>query len=439
MNRCCAFTLLYVIISGLPASASGTAGQVAVPPQELLALTEVVRMALDRAPEMSLVRARAERAEEALKETRSLNLPQVSMGTGLAYNNGFPLSIEGAAPSLFQVGVSQSIFSKKNRNLIREAEENRNAGQLETEAARNEVAARAALLYSELHQSRRLTVIWSARLERAIQDLRRVETELEIGRAKPVDVTLARIPVAGIRQQLLASEEISRLLEMELRDLTGLPDSKRFRTEAPQIASDHLCLSPEDLNRRALELNPEILQAESDLRGRELHIEAERGERHPRMELIGEYALFSRTNNYQDYFNRFTRNNFLVGLSIIVPVFDGSRASARVAQSRQELVEARLRLQRMKQELRLGIERAASALRLARGAAELAIQEENAARETLRVQESLYESGRIGSKEIEASQDQLRTKEAGRIEADTTVFRRQVELLKLTGTLADCF
>ncbi len=439
MNRCCAFMLLYVIISGLPASASGTAGQVAVPPQELLAMTEVVRMALDRAPEMSLVRARAERAEEALKETRSLNLPQVSMGTGLAYNNGFPLSIEGAAPSLFQVGVSQSIFSKKNRNLIREAEENRNAGQLETEAARNEVAARAALLYSELHQSRRLTVIWSARLERAIQDLRRVETELEIGRAKPVDVTLARIPVAGIRQQLLASEEISRLLEMELRDLTGLPDSKRFRTEAPQIASDHLCLSPEDLNRRALELNPEILQAESDLRGRELHIEAERGERHPRMELIGEYALFSRTNNYQDYFNRFTRNNFLVGLSIIVPVFDGSRASARVAQSRQELVEARLRLQRMKQELRLGIERAASALRLARGAAELAIQEENAARETLRVQESLYESGRIGSKEIEASQDQLRTKEAGRIEADTTVFRRQVELLKLTGTLADCF
>lgn len=439
MNRCSALAFLCAAISGIPAAGSETAGQAAAPQQELLTLTEIVRMVLDRAPEISLVHVRAERAEEALRETRSLNLPQVNLGAGLAFNNGFPLSIEGAAPSLFQVGVSQPVFSKKNRSLILEAEENRNASRLDADVARNEMAARAALLYSELRQNRRLTAIWSARLEGANQDLHRAEAELEAGRAKPVDVILARTKVAGIRQQLYASEEASRLSEMELRDLAGLPGGLAFRTEEPRIAADGLTLSPEDLNRRALELNPEILQAESTLRARELHIEAERGERRPRMELIGEYALFSRANNYQDYFNRFTRNNFLVGLSIVVPVFDGSRASARIAQSRQEVVEARLRLQRLKQELRFGIERAASALRLARGAADLAAQEENAARETLRVQESLFESGRIGPKEIETSRDQLREKEAGRIEADTVVFRRQVGLLKLAGTLADSF
>ncbi len=439
MNRCSALAFLCAAISGIPAAGSETAGQAAAPQQELLTLTEIVRMVLDRAPEISLVHVRAERAEEALRETRSLNLPQVNLGAGLAFNNGFPLSIEGAAPSLFQVGVSQPVFSKKNRSLILEAEENRNASRLDADVARNEMAARAALLYSELRQNRRLTAIWSARLEGANQDLHRAEAELEAGRTKPVDVILARTKVAGIRQQLYASEEASRLSEMELRDLAGLPGGLAFRTEEPRIAADGLTLSPEDLNRRALELNPEILQAESTLRARELHIEAERGERRPRMELIGEYALFSRANNYQDYFNRFTRNNFLVGLSIVVPVFDGSRASARIAQSRQEVVEARLRLQRLKQELRFGIERAASALRLARGAADLAAQEENAARETLRVQESLFESGRIGPKEIETSRDQLREKEAGRIEADTVVFRRQVGLLKLAGTLADSF
>ncbi len=439
MNRCSALAFLCAVISGIPAAGSETAGQVTAPQQGLLTLTEVVRMVLDRAPEISLVRVRAERAEEALKETRSLNLPQVNLGAGLAYNNGFPLSIEGAAPTLFQVGVSQSVFSKKNRSLILEAEENRNASRLDADVARNEMAATAALLYSELHQHRRLTVIWSARLEGATQDLRRVEAELEAGRAKPVDVILAKTLVAGIRQQLQASEETSRLSEMELRDLAGLPGSMAFRTEEPRIAADGLTLSPEDLNRRALELNPEILQAESILRARELHIEAERGERRPRMELIGEYALFSRANNYQDYFNRFTRNNFLVGLSIIVPVFDGSRASARIAQSRQELAEARLRLQHLERELRFSIERAASTLRLARGAADLAAQEESAARETLRVQESQFESGRIGAKEIEASRDQLRGKEIGRIDADGMVFRRQVGLLRLAGTLADCF
>src|SRR5881296_1934856 len=113
----------------------------------VITLQQAIRMAIDRAPELAVARARAARAGDALRETRSLNLPQVVTGTGLAYNNGFPLSLEGSAPSVIQLGVSQSILSKKNKNLILEAKESRKASEIQAEAARLELAARTALLY----------------------------------------------------------------------------------------------------------------------------------------------------------------------------------------------------------------------------------------------------------------------------------------------------
>jgi outer membrane protein TolC len=112
----------------------------------VLTLREAVRQALARGPDVLLAQAEAAKAGEALRETRSINLPQVVVGTGLAYNNGFPLSIEGAAPSIIQLGVNQAIFSKKNRNLIREAEEGSKAGAAAPDSARNgcPAAGRAA-------------------------------------------------------------------------------------------------------------------------------------------------------------------------------------------------------------------------------------------------------------------------------------------------------
>ena len=83
------------------------------PETRVLSIQEVVQMALGHSPEVMLAKAQIMRAGEAVRETRSLNRPQLYTGTGLAYNNGFPLSIEGSAPSIFQVAATQSIFSKK--------------------------------------------------------------------------------------------------------------------------------------------------------------------------------------------------------------------------------------------------------------------------------------------------------------------------------------
>jgi len=435
MNKLIGLLILGLFLPGGLLLGAGENPQSGAPIAKVLTVQQAIQMTLARAPEISLAQAQAIRAAEALRETRSLNLPQVVTGSGLAYNNGFPLSIEGAAPSIVQVGMSQSILSKKNKALIHEAEESSKAAQLGSETARDELAARTALVYCELHQSRKAETLWVSRLEAARRDQQLVSDLLEGGKARPVDVTLARSITSQAQQQLLVVKEQARLAETELKDLTGLAADHSVKTADPQLDSQTLSLPADSLYQKALEIHPEIRQAEANLRAREFHVEAEKSEKYPRLDLIGEYALFSRTNNYQDYFNRFSRHNFLVGLSVQYPIFNGFRTDARVAQSKQEVAEARFKLQRAKSDLKLGIERSVSALKIARGAAHLAGEDVDAARESLKVSESMLEAGRIGVRETDSVRNQLREREIVLLEAERILQQRQVELLRLVGAL----
>jgi outer membrane protein TolC len=426
----CFFACWLLTLVSAPAQVDGKPGG------GVLTLKEAIQMALSRAPEIAIAEAQIARSGEVLRETRSANLPQVVTGTGLAYNNGFPLSIEGSAPSAIQVGVTQSIFSKRNKNLIREAEEGLKANKIGSDGARNELAVRTALVYYELHHARRLEALWSQRLQTATKDQQATETLLEAGKVRPLDVTLASTMTASAEQQLLVAKEQARLAETELRGLTGRQEALPLQTVEPQFDPALLGLPDDVLYQKALEAHPEILQAESNLRAKEFHLEAEKGAKYPRIDLVSQYALFARFNNYQDYFNRFSRNNYVIGMSVQVPLFDGFQSSSRIAQSRQDVAEARLRLERAKTNLRLGIERSLSALRVAKGAIDLARRELETARESARVSQTLLEAGRISPKEMLAPQILVREKEIALLDAEKSLFEREVELLQIAGSAA---
>jgi outer membrane protein len=434
------FKLLFFVFATCNSCLATLAATVPVEPSaqpqgRVLTIQETIQMTLARSPETLLAEAQAIRAREAERESRSLNRPQVTVGTGLAYNNGFPLSIEGAAPSAFQVGAVQPIFSKKNANLIHEATESAKAGQLSKESIRNELASRAASTYYELFRARKIIPLGSAGLNTAEKQLELMEVQLGAGKVRPVDVTLAKRALNYARQQLLVAREQEKLAEAELHELTGLPEAISIQTLEPRIDSSILESNADALYQKAIGGVPEILQADANIRAKEFHVEAERGERYPRMELVSQYALFLRSNNYSDYFNRFTRNNFLIGLSVQVPIFDGSRTNARIAQSRQEVSAERSRLERLKSNLRLNILKGLGDLRIARGGSDLARSDADAAREMLQVNEALLASGRIGIKEIEDARMQLQQKELALIDADQALFQRKLELLRVVGSI----
>jgi outer membrane protein len=402
-------------------------------------LQEIVHMALERGVSVQLAETEAARTVEAIREAKSASLPSIVTGTGLAYNNGFPLSIEGSAPSIVQVGLSQPIFSSRNRNLIREAEEGSKASLAGPADARNRLTGTAVLLYNDLYEARQAIPLLEEQRSAAAASLRVVEALLQAGKALQQDVTAARVEVAVIEQQMLVMRERARLSEANLREIAGIPGEITIRTATPEIHSELLILAGDDVYRKVRGGHPSILEAEAALRAREFHLEAEKAERNPQIAIIGQYALFSRQNNYQDYFNRFTRNNYLVGLSVQLPIFDGFRTGSRVAQSRREVDAARLRLQQLESELKIGVERGVSDLRIANGAAELARLEAAAAAEKLRLSETLFEAGRIDARDLDGARAQLLAKRLAAIEAERALLASQAALLQAGGMLADAF
>jgi outer membrane protein TolC len=84
----------------------------------------------------------------------------------------------------------------------------------------------------------------------------------------------------------------------------------------------------------------------------------------------------------------------------------------------------------------MGIERGASQLRIARGAAELARLETAAARESLDISQAQFEAGRVGSAELEKARAELQEKEIAVVESEKVLWQRQIELLRLTNSLS---
>jgi outer membrane protein TolC len=401
-----------------------------------ITLQQAVQMAVQKAPEVAIVQVQEARSLQALRETKASNLPQLVAGTGLAYNNGFPLSIEGAAPSIVHVAVTQSIFSKKNKNLILEAEQGAKTSRLAAESVRNDLAVKAALAYFMLHQARKLASLWGLRRQALEKEELVIAALLESGKVKPVELTLAQTATQSAAQQVLVAEEQARIAAFELREMTGLPEGTEIRTLEPVLDERSLSESAENLYLMALKTHPEILQAESEIRTKEFGVEAAKGEALPRMDLVGQYALFAKTNNYADYFNRFDRNNYLVGLSVQMPLFDGSRNRALLAQSRHEVSEAKYRLQKAKSNLKLEIERSMSSFRIAKGASQLAQRELSASQESLLVNETLYEAGRISLKDVETARAQMREKQLAQFDTESELFQRKIELMQLTSDVS---
>ena len=404
-----------------------------------LSLGDAVRMAIARSPDALIAGARTKQAEEALREARSGNLPRAFVGSGAAYNNGLPVNIEGSGPSIFRLEASQPLFNAQNRNLVREADESANATRVGGDIVGNEIAAQTAHIYSRLDHTRKITAFAEGRLIETQKRQELLEIDVEAGKARPIDAVVGKTTIAAAQQQLLIAREQAIVAEAELRALVGLSDSVSIETVTPAIESPVYDMDAAALFEKSVASSSEIQQAEAKIRAKKFHVAAEKAERHPRLAAVASYGMLSRANNYEDYYNRFERNNYLVGISAQLPLFDGFQSDARVAQSRVELLVEQINLDRLKSDMKLNIQKELSAIRVARGAVDAATIDLESADEMIRIDEILFKNGRIGEREMADARVHVRQKELARLEAEYELFKRKVELLRVTGSTLTVF
>jgi outer membrane protein len=399
-----------------------------------LTLKEAVTLAVANSRDLALARLQYGVMQRQIGVAKSVFLPNLYTGTGVAYTNGFPLLQGGGAPAVFTLSYTQQIFNPPMKGEQRAAEQRAEEQRLSTDDVRDAVMSRAALDYLELAKVRHgLELMRSERLS-AGRILDATRERADTGRELPVEVIRAQLTTARIEQRIAQLEDRDDSLTGELRDMMGLPPDEQIEVSTEEIPGAAAEAS-KDVVSEAMANNLELKEAQTELRAREFKLKGEQGGRWPSFALTGQYNVLSKINNYTEFFNKFQRNNVVFGVQVQIPIF-ASRTSSAVAFARADLNTATLALQKKRSELSLDVRRKARVVREADLGAEVARLELQLAQENVRVLQAQFDGGRGSLKELEAAHIEENDKWLSFLDANYARQQAQLDLLHTTGQLS---
>ena len=399
-----------------------------------LTLKEAVNLAVANSRDLALARLQYGAAQRQIGVARSVFLPNLYTGTGIAYTSGFPLLEGGGAPAIFSLSYTQQIFNPPLKGEQRAAEQRAEEQRLSMDDVRDSVMTRAALDYLELAKVRHaLELMHSERLS-AGRILDATRERAATGRELPVEVVRAQLTTARIEQRIAQLEDREDSLSGELRDLMGMPPDELIEVSTEEIPGAAAEAS-KDVVAEAMANNVQLKEAQTELRAREFKLKGEQGGRWPSFALTGQYNVLSKINNYTNYFNKFTRNNVIFGVQVQIPII-ASRTSSAVAFARADLNAATLALQKKRSELSLDVRRKARMVREAELSGDVTRLELQLAQENVRVLQAQFDQGRGSLKDLEAAHIEENDKWLAFLDASYSRQQAQLELLHTTGQLA---
>ncbi len=392
-----------------------------------------IELALRNSTTTGIARADEQRARAGYQQARDLFLPQVTLGSGLAFSYGFPLSLEGSAPAVFNVNTQQFLFNRAQQQFVKAAKNERATTEALNADRRNDVITETAVDYMQLDllQSSLNVQLEEQEFAAKFEDIesQRVQSGLD----SQVDLTRARLASAKVRLQLAQTKSASDQLRLRLSQLTGLPaDSIQTSTETipplPAIPVD------QDLITLALSKSPAVKMSSLAAQTKIFRADGEEKQLYPSLDLVAQYAVLARYNNYDQFFRKFQRHNVTLGVAIRFPILNSSQRAVADA-ARAEALKAQKEAQNAKDQV------SSETLKLQRSVHEL-----SAARDVSKLEHQLAETDvNTAHEKIDAGTATLKDEQTARITEhdryaayiDSTfqLDKAQVQLLRQTGDL----
>lgn len=331
-----------------------------------------IELAVKNSAVSGVGRADLQRARAGVSQAKDFYIPQMVFGSGLGASYGFPLSLEGAAPSIFNVNLQGGLWNMAQKEYIKAAQSEVDLTRAQNADRRNDVIMETALDYMQLDLLDSSMSVQQEQQAAAAKYQDITGQRVQAGLDSQVELTRAKLAVAKARLDIARTRAAADQLRLRLSQLTGLPlKSIRTSTESipklPEISQD------DDLPAEAEHKNPQVEIAEDAAQAKEHKADAERKQLYPAIDLVGQYAMLARYNNYDQFFNKFQRNNVTGGIAIRVPFFStAQRRTADVA--RFDAVKAHEEALNVKQQVgadTLKLQRAVEELAAARDVAEL--------------------------------------------------------------------
>jgi outer membrane protein TolC len=419
----CALVLLFA-----PCTASDAA------PAEPISFRRAVDLALQHSGVMGIATVNQWRARKAYEEVRANYIPQITIGSGLGYSYGFPLTLEGSAPSVVNFNSVQSFFNLSLKQFIKAAKIDRDATSLDVQDKRDSVILDTALTYTQLDQLTGKLIALREAQSAADKAQFVTEQRLQQGVDSKLDFTKSQLVAARIRLRIAEAQGQADVLREHLSKLLGIPADSiavdpESMPELPVISQD------DDLPARAVENSLAVKQAEQRVAAAKARALGEhKALTTPTIDLASQYAYLAKYNNYDLYYRNYTANNFSGGLNIRFPIFNSVQKAkaeqadgdALIAQKQAEITKNQVSEEALK------IQRSLRQLAAARDVAKL---EWEVAQGDLEAVKGRVETGNANTRDQQNARLDAEDRHAAYFDAELELSRAQLELLRLTGQL----
>jgi outer membrane protein TolC len=344
--------LLAAALAAAPALHAQQGGPAPVP----LSLARAVQVAADTAPSVRLAGLRVEEGQARVRQARSALLPQLTGTAGninRTFNSetfgiDFP-SAPGAPPSNPEVGpfdvfdarlnLRQPLFDASAWVRTRAAREAAEGTGAERDAAAEAAAQRAASAY--LRAARAEALVAARRQDVALADslLAQARTQVEAGVSTGIDVTRAQSQLVTAQGQLRVAQNAAEQAQIDLARALAVDPTTRFALQdalSAQSAASGAPASADEAVKQALENRAELRAEHLRAQAARTTEKAVRAEALPRVEAVADWGVSGR-----DVGSSFPTRQ--VGVQLSVPLVDGLRREARVAEQRAVVREAEVR------------------------------------------------------------------------------------------------
>jgi outer membrane protein TolC len=357
------------------------------------------------------------------------------VGSGLAYSNGFPMSIEGSAPSIVQARASQFIFNRQQSYLVAQAREQVRGAGIDVANKRDEVAYRTTSFYLDAERAARVVALARKDADSLQTVLASIQAQVKEGRSLPLAEKQAALQLARARQLAGVLDGDQANAETQLAIAVGYTADDRVRPVAEQRPAAVLPESAERAVQSALETNKDLRKLQSQIAAKGLEKRSESAARLPRVDLVAQYGLFAEFNHYEDYFRKFQRNNGQLGVSFQLPVFSGPGVRAQMSQTETDIMRLRVQLNNTRNQISADLQQAFRDVKKAEMSADVTRLDLEVAREQLSVYLAQMQEGRLSLGQVEEARVVENDKWIAFYDAQYVLEKAQWSVLRLTGEL----
>ena len=404
---------------------------------EQIPLKHAVELALAHSTTMQASQIDEQRAFASYHEVRNQYLPQLTVGSGLGKSYGYPLSLEGSAPSIVNTTAQSALINPALRDFVRAAKAEWQESTVQTRDQRQQVIQDTVLSYAELSKWQTLMTNLSHQYEDALKMEQIVNKRVLAGVDTPLIRNQARLSAARVYLHVSQAQGAIDVLRNRLSHLTGLP-ATAIET-VPESIPDLPEVKPEDdFAAKAAQESPLIQIADIQATALAFRARGQHRAMWPSIDFAAQYALLATFNNYQNFFRpgSFQSNNATIGVEIRFPFLNPSQhahaqaADAAALHARKDVEATRNQVS----EQTLKLQRSVEQLSAAQQVVDLEYQ---IAKSNLDATQTRVDSGSATLHDLDDARNQANERYDALQDTNFELQRARISLLRVTGELED--